>query len=207
MKKRMKEECSKMTFIHPSWFDGLLIWGMYFIPVFIFAILVIVCGIKVFTSDYEKSNKYSVLFVVFLILTVISVPVCEFGGGYLWHESYEIPSIQEKNITVDSWQVKPGAVHSEGGMMVIDNADQLMLITTDGEGFLNDENFLFQKFETRDILNTLKPGATYTVKYYGWREGFNSGFPNILSVEKVIDESNATNVSLSDYFGTKLTVE
>ena len=30
----------------------------------------------------------------------------------------------------------------------------------------------------------------YKIKYYGWREGFNNGFPNILSVEKVIDENH-----------------
>lgn len=88
-------------------------------------------------------------------------------------------------------------------MMVIDNADQLMLVTTDGEAFLNEENFLFQKFDTRDLLNTLKPGVKANLTYYGWREGFNSGFPNILNVT-VIDDSNATNVTVGDYFGTKL---
>ena len=89
-------------------------------------------------------------------------------------------------------------------MMVIDNADELMMITSDGRGFVNEENFLFQKFDTRDILNKLKPNGVYKIKYYGWREGFNSGFPNILSVEEVVDESNVTDVKLSDYFGSKL---
>jgi hypothetical protein len=79
-----------------------------------------------------------------------------------------------------------------------------MLITTDGEGFLNQENFLFQKFDTRDVLLQLKPGGTYRVEYYGWREGFNSGFPNILRVVEVIDESGAEDVKVSDYFGTKI---
>ena len=88
-------------------------------------------------------------------------------------------------------------------MMVIDNANQLMLVTTDGEAFLNEENFFFQKFETRDILNELKPNSTVNITYYGWREGFNSGFPNILSAE-VIDDSHAVNKTINDYFGTKV---
>ena len=55
------------------------------------------------------------------------------------------------------------------------------------------------RFNTRNILNTLKPNGTYKIKYYGWREGYNSGVPNILSVEEIIDESNCTNHSISDY--------
>ena len=90
------------------------------------------------------------------------------------------------------------------------NSDVAVVVpgtTADGEGFLNEENFLFQKFDTRDILNTLKPHGTYNITFFGWREGFNSGFPNILSVNEVVDESNASNVSLNDYFGTKLTLQ
>lgn len=88
--------------------------------------------------------------------------------------------------------------------MVIDNANELLLVTTDGEGFFNNENFFFDKFNTRDIFNKLKVGGTYKIKYYGWRNGYNSGFPNILSVEEVIDETNATENKYGDYFGTKL---
>ena len=90
------------------------------------------------------------------------------------------------------------------GMMTISNADQLMLVTTEKEGFFNMENFLFEKFNTRDILYQLKINGTYKIKYYGWREGFTTGFPNVLSVEEVIDESNATEAKYEDYFGTKL---
>ena len=115
-----------------------------------------------------------------------------------------MPSVQEKTVTVDSWQPKAGISTNENGMMVIDNADQLMMVTTDKEGFLNEENFLFGKFDTRDILNDLSPGTVVKIKYYGWREGFNSGFPNILSVEEIIDDSNATHMSEGDYFGTKI---
>ena len=85
--------------------------------------------------------------------------------------------------------------------MVINSADDLMLITTDNEGFLNEENFLFGKFNTRDIFNELKVNGTYKIKYYGWREGYNSGFPNILAVEEVINETNASSNDYNKYFG------
>ena len=193
-----------MVFVHPSWFEGFLIWVLYGIPLFVCVGLVVFSFLKAFTTDEEKWLKVGV---VFMILTVLCVPVCEGVGGYLWHESYEVPSVQSKIVTVDSWQPKAGIHTNENGVMVIDNADQLMMVTEDGEGFLNEENFLFQKFDTRDILNELKPHGKYNITYYGWREGFNSGFPNILSVNEVVDESNATNVSLNDYFGTKLTLQ
>jgi hypothetical protein len=53
----------------------------------------------------------------------------------------------------------------------------LLLVTTENEGFLNMENLFFGKFNTRDIFNQLKVGGTYKITYYGWRIGFNSGFP------------------------------
>ena len=194
-----------MVFVHPTWFEGTIIWILYFIPVFVCVSLVGFSIFKLFKTDLSCGNeeKWLKIFLICLCFTIISVVVCEGVGGYLWHETYEVPSVTTKVITVEDWQIKPNTVHSENGMMVVDNADQLMLITTEGEGFYNNENFLFQKFDTRDILNTLKPGSVCEITYYGWREGYNSGFPNILSA-KVIDDSNATNVSVSDYFGTKV---
>ena len=194
-----------MVFVHPSWFEGTVIWVMYFIPLFVCVGLSVFCILKAFISSKDE-EKWMTRGIICLVLMFLCVFVCDGVGGYLWHETYEVPSVTTKVITVDEWQVKPNTVHTENGMMVVDNADQLMLITTEGEGFYNDENFLFQKFETRDILNTLKPGSVCEITYYGWREGFNSGFPNILSA-KVIDDSNATNVSVSDYFGTKLSIK
>lgn len=196
-----------MVFVNPSWFEGTLIWLLFCIPLLLSVIITVVMGIKFISCSYEESNKWAKRFGVLVVLSIVLVPITLGGGGYLWHEMYEVPSVSEKVITVDEWQVKPDAVHTEDGMMVIDNADQLMLITSDGEGFFNNENFLFQKFDTRDILNQLKPGGTYKIKYYGWREGYNSGFPNILSVKEVVNESNASEVKLSDYFGTKLSLK
>ncbi|MBQ6219983.1 MAG: DUF1523 family protein [Methanobrevibacter sp.] len=181
-----------MTFIAPTWTTGLLVQiGYFIIPLVIGIVLWVICASK------DKPMIGTVL----LIVCIVCAGVCT---SVLWWQNYEVPSVQTKVVTVDTWQPKAGIATNENGMMVIDNADQLMLITTDGEAFLNEENFLFQKFDTRDILNELKPGTVAEIKYYGWREGFNSGFPNILSVEKIIDDSNAVNKTAGDYFGTRV---
>lgn len=179
------------AFVPPTWVIGLLVMVGYFIlPLILGVIVWVVCATK----------DRPVVGTVILMVCIIAGGV---GCGFLWWQNYEVPSVQSKVITVDDWQPKAGLQTNDKGMMVIDNANQLMLITKDGEAFVNEENFLFQKFDTRDILNTLKENGTYRITYYGWREGFNSGFPNILSVDKVIDESKVNNKNVN-YFGTKL---
>ena len=117
---------------------------------------------------------------------------------------YEVPSVNEEVITVQEWQPKVGLGTNGDGMMVIDSADDLMLVTTNGTCFYNNEHFWFQKFNTRDVFNQLKVNGTYRIKYYGWREPYNNGFPNILTVEEVINEDNVSTPQYSDYFGVKL---
>lgn len=180
-----------MTFVPPTWINGLLIMAGYFIiPLIIGIIAWFIFAVK----DHPGIGT------IILIACIVGGLACT---SILWWENYEVPSVQSKVVTVDSWQPKAGIHTNENGMMVIDNADQLMLITTDGEAFLNEENFLFQKFDTRDVLNNAKPGSVVNLTFYGWREGFNSGFPNILSVE-VLDDSHAENKTVTDYFGTKI---
>ena len=179
------------AFVPPTWMGGLLTMISYFIiPLIIGVIAWVVCAVK----DHP-------------VIGTILLMLCIMGGmvtcSVLWWENYEVPSVQSKVVTVDSWQPKAGIHTTDNGMMVIDNANQLMLVTTDGEAFLNEENFFFQKFETRDILNNAQPGSKINITYYGWREGFNSGFPNILSID-VIDDSHAENKTIGDYFGTKV---
>lgn len=182
-----------MVFVPPTWFEGLLFHiGITVIPIIILLVLLAI-------GLFKESN----LFIIPFVLLIICLCAAPFTCGVLWHDIYEVPSVQEKVITVQEWQPKVG-IESYDGMMHIDGADDLMLVTTDDECFFNEENFLFQKFDTRDVFNTLKEGGTYKIKYYGWREPFNSGFPNLLSVEEVVDESNVTNKHYSDYFGTKL---
>ncbi|MBQ2653391.1 MAG: hypothetical protein IJF83_07540 [Methanobrevibacter sp.] len=180
------------AFVPPSWFMGMLIYAGYFaVPLIIGVIAWVFFALK------DKPTVGTIIFIVCLVVGFA-------GAHVLWWENFEVQSVQEKIVTVQDWQAKPGLKADERGMMVIDSADDLMMVTSDGEGYLNTEHFLFQKFDTRDILNTLKPNGTYKIKFYGWREGFNSGFPNILSVEEIVDESHAQNKSVGDYFGTKV---
>lgn len=187
-----------MVFVPPTWFEGLMIQAILYIVV----PLLLATGIGVALGRMERDLGFGlgVLLIAFMALFMIALPVV----SVYWHNSYEVPSVQEKIITVKEWQPRPGIMTGENGYMTISNADELLLITTEDEGFFNMENFLFQKFNTRDIFNDLKVGGTYKIKYYGWREGFTSGFPNILSIEEVIDEKNAKENSYKDYFGTKL---
>jgi hypothetical protein len=153
---------------------------------------------------HRGSNHKGSLIITFVLAFIVSIIAVYPLGCVYWWSAYEVPSVQEKIITVQGWETKPGIIADKYGRMVIDNANELMLVTTSNEGFFNNENFLFQKFNTRDIFNQLKVGGTYKIKYYGWRNGYNSGFPNILSVEQVINETNTTNNDYNKYFGTKL---
>lgn len=177
-----------------SWFVGMLLWGLWIIP--------LVLGGVLFFTKADKNNKFlwlSLILIIIGIVSLIATPV-------VWHYTIEVDSVNEKVVTVDNWQPRPGLNKNENGLMVIDSADDLLMVTRDGEGFLNEENFLFGKFDSRDILNHLKPGGTYKIKYYGWREGFNDGFPNILSIEEVINETNATTNDLNNYMGNRIVV-
>jgi len=179
------------AFIPPNWFMGMLIYAGYFaVPLIIGVIAWVFFALK------DKPTIGTVILIICLVIGIGCAHV-------LWWQNFEVPSVESKVVTVQDWQAKPGLNTDERGMMVIDSADDLMMVTSDGDGYLNTENLLFQKFDTRDILNKAKPGAVINVTSYGWREGFNSGFPNILSVD-VIDDSHAENKTVGDYFGTKV---
>jgi hypothetical protein len=187
-----------MVFVEPTWIDGTLFYTFWVI------ILPLIIGIIAGLGIWKLTDeRFAGLFTLIIIL-IVGAPAMYGVASIMWHDQYEVPSIQEKIITVKEWQPTPGDHSNSDGMFQISNADELMLITTGDEGFFNKENFLFGKFNTRDILFALKPGGTYKIKYYGWREGYNSGFPNILSVEEIINESNATKKGYNDYFGVKL---
>lgn len=180
-----------MVFVPPTWFEGLLINGAIYMLPSLIGLGVILWGVL---SDRELLSFLGV------VLIVIGLGV----SSVAWFELYEMPSVDEKIITVQEWQPRVGLHANENGMMVVDSADDLMLVTTDGECYFNQEHFLFQKFNTRDVFNQLKINGTYKIRYYGWREPFNRGFPNILSVEEVIDENNTHTPRYSDYYGVKL---
>lgn len=181
-----------MPFIAPTWYLGMLIWTGYITIPIIIAVSIAFIAHKKSGKNHEK---------IIIITLGVCLIAAIFAPNILWHYQYEVPSISEKTVTVSSWQPKAGIDVNENGLMVIDSADDLMMVTSTGEGFLNEENFLFFKFNTRDIYNQLKINGTYKIKYYGWREGFNSGFPNILSVEEIMDENNT---QINNNFGNSL---
>ena len=146
-----------------SWFNGLLFHCLWIVPIILGLVLL-------FITNNKKVNILGLVLLIVGVVCLILTPVA-------WHYMVEVPSVDEKIVTVQEWQPKAGLKSNSNGMMVINSADDLMMITDTGEGFKNDENFLFGKFDTRDILNNAKPGSVVKVKYYGWREGFNNGFP------------------------------
>lgn len=182
-----------MTFVPPSWWMlGLTKIGYLLIP--------LILGVLLALYGLMKDN-------ILIVIIGIIIVIAGFGlASMTWHNNYEVPSIQEKIITVSDYQIKPNIEKNKQGMIVVDSADDLLLVTTDGESFLNEENFWFGKWNTRDLFNQLKINGTYKIQYYGWREPFYSTFPNILSVEKVIDESNATDNNFNKYSGTNAAV-
>lgn len=182
-----------MTFVPPSWWMiGLIKIGYCLIPLII----------GIITALYGLSKDKVIIIIIGAIIILAG-----FGLASLtWHNNYEVASVDEKVITVADYQIKPNIGKNDQGNIVVDSADDLLMVTTDGESFLNEENFWFGKFNTRDLFNELKVGGTYKIKYYGWREPFYSTFPNILSIEEIVDESNATNNNFNKYSGTNAAV-
>lgn len=194
-----------MVFVPPSWIWGAFVYGIiHLIPVVVGFICMLI-GVGIYEDNYF-SNKINYGTWILALLGIFIIVGGSVGASYVLHEMYEVPSVQEEIITVDEWQPVPSIQPNENGIISINSANDLMLITKDGKCFYNQENMWFSKFETRDIFNKLKVNGTYKIKYYGWRNGQNNGFPNILSVEKVIDESNASPNKYSDYFGARLSV-
>ena len=182
-----------MTFVPPSWWMiGLTKIGYLLIPLIIGIIIAL----------YGLTKDKIILIILGSIIVIAGIGL----ASMTWHNNYEVPSVQEKIITVSDYQIKPNIQKNNQGMIVVDSADDLLLVTTDDESFLNEENFWFGKWNTRDLFNELKVGGKYKIQYYGWREPFYSTFPNILSVEEVIDESNATSNNFNKYSGTNAAV-
>lgn len=209
-----------MVFVHPTWFEGMIIMSSYvIIPVIIGLIILGISyifnhyGEAKYDKDYglsrtlvrKENKKYikisNILFIIGVIVIIIGIFGGSLGSSYFWHEQMEVPSVQTKNITVSEIML---GVNS--GTEITD-ASELMIVTSDGEMFENTESFWFNKFETRTILQQLKVNGTYEITYYGWREGFNDGFPNILKVNKVVDESGVSpDYNINKYFGQRMSI-
>lgn len=176
-------------FVEPTWVYGTIYYVSWVAIPFI---LMTLCFALAFWRD---SDAWAGIGILFLVCAFLGVGLSSVG----WHYQYEVPSVQEKVITVEDWQPTFGKYWGD-----ITGASDLMVKTKDGELFGNEENFLFQKFNTRDILDKLKPNGTYKIKYYGWREGFNNGVPNILSIEEVINETGCPkHHDITDYMNKR----
>ena len=156
-----------MSFLQPTWFSGIIIWASYILIPIIIAIFIVFLGIKSKSKTFKK---------ILMVISILCVLIACLGPNILWHYQFEVPSVSEKIITVGSWQPKAGIDVNENGLMLIDSADDLMMITATGEGFLNEENFLFFKFNTRDIYNQLKVNGTYIVKNQKNHKNFSTHF-------------------------------
>lgn len=184
-----------MAFVPPTWVEGLAVQLVMYVVIPLIVALAIGAIAWIKTKDIAAGAL--VFGVAMGILMVIAYPI----GCVYWYDNYEVPSVQEKIITIQGYEPVPGIMTNEEGNIVIDNADQWLIVTTNGS-YLNEENFFFGKYDTRDIIQKLKIGGTYRIKYYGWREGRTSSFPNILSVEEVINETGAK--EFKNYYGTQV---
>ena len=79
-----------------SWFVGMLLWGLWLIPL-------IIGGVLLFTKA-EGNNGF---FWLSLILIIIGV-LCLIATPLVWHYTIEVNSVNEKVVTVDNWQPRPG---------------------------------------------------------------------------------------------------
>jgi hypothetical protein len=177
-------------FVPPTWFDGTLFYLFWILVPLIIGIVIGAIGLA------KNSGILTGIGIIGVILAVIMVVG---GASVIWHYQYEVPSVQSEIITIDEWQPTFGHYWGE-----VSGAGDLMLKTTDGRLFGNNENFLFGKFNTRDIFDQLKPNGTYKITYYGWREGYNNGVPNILSIDEVVNETNTpTHHDISNYMNKR----
>ena len=179
-------------FTQPTWIEGTLFWG---ICIIIPLLITLISGAIVFLKD---DGRFIIMGGIGILITGLMVVA---GAPVAWHFAYEVPSVQQTTITVEEYQ--PTFGHYWGQ---IRGADDLMLKTTDGQLFGNTESLLFGKFDTRDVFDHLKPNGTYKITYYGWREGFNNGVPNILSVDEVIDENGTGKHDISNYMNKRSVV-
>lgn len=184
-----------MSFVQPTWFEGAMYFASFFlIPAALFLIMGVI-GWLAELKDNETLARFCIVLAIIFIICLVASPVV---SNVAWHYQYEVPSVQEETITVENWQPVFGKYWGD-----VHTADDLMMQTKDGRLFGNTENFLFQKFETRDILNNLHVNGTYKIKYYGWREGYNNGVPNILSIEEVIDDNGTKANDISQYMNKR----
>lgn len=194
-----------MVFVPPGWMEGALIMVALVIGIPLLVFLITTIGVGLLGKLFNGETEFGVGAAVGVILFLFALFGMLFYGADQWvYDNWQEPSVQEEVITIAQISPAPGVEPHENGIFSLTNAGELMYYTTDNRGFINRENWRFSKFETRDLFMKLKVGGTYKIKYYGWRNGQNDGFPNILSITEVVNETNAKNHTWNDYFGARL---
>lgn len=115
-----------------------------------------------------KRNSYEGVYINLIILSIVLIFTTPFGIAYK-------SSAETITITVSD---KERIVTGTG-----DNLSSKFLVYTTNEVFENTDSWLFWKFDSADVQNTLQPGETYTVTVAGWRIQFLSMYRNIVEVE------------------------
>lgn len=188
-------------YIEPTWLELLIRGSLLHIASILIIILITAIIAKTVNKTVKKPNKEDATIITIIICIVAFSSIMLFADDYIWNTWMEQPSVREEVITIDAIQPRPGAVKMNESGYSISNSNQLIFVTKEGKEFANCENWPFGKFETRTIFNKLRINGTYKIKYYGWRNGQNNEFPNILSVEEVINENNTQPNDFNKYFG------
>jgi hypothetical protein len=64
--------------------------------------------------------------------------------------------------------------------------DRYLVFTEKHGVFENTDSFWLFKFNSSDVQGELGEGKTYDIRYYGWRIGFFSMYPNIIKVYREV---------------------
>ncbi len=62
-----------------------------------------------------------------------------------------------------------------------ERVEQTYMVYSDKGVFRNEDSWHYFKFDSSDLYNKLEQGKTYTCKSYGFRVGFLSVYPNLVS--------------------------
>ncbi len=111
--------------------------------------------------------RFGMLWGFVLVAAIVAVS----GFFYLSSRTTETCTVESKERTT----------HVNDG-----KSTQQKLVYTDECGVLTvDDNFFLGKFNSADTYGKLKEGKTYEIESVGWRNGFFSWYPNVLTATEI----------------------
>lgn len=90
--------------------------------------------------------------------------------------------VEHQNIKTVTFKVQDKTV--KVGRDSDGNTSSEYLIFTNKGVYKDTDSFWFFKFRSSDLYGDLRVGHTYTCKVYGYRIGFTSSYPNIISCQE-----------------------